>query len=54
MFQLQITHKQCKHTKGVVDVIMSKFNNHKNIIKCAQNIGCIFDTGFNVWAVIMY
>ena len=48
------TNKQCKYTKGGVDVIMSKFNNPKNIIKCAQNIGCTFDTGFNVWAVITY
>ena len=37
-----------------VDVIMSKFNNPKNSIKCAQNIGCTFDTGLNVWAVITY
>ena len=35
-YRLQ-TNKQCKHSKGGVDVIMSKF---KNIIKCAQNIGC--------------
>ena len=33
------TYKQCKHSKGDVDVIMSKFNNPKNI-KCAQNKGC--------------
>ena len=46
--------KKSKHTKGGVDVIMSKFNNPKNIIKCAQNIGCTFYTGFNVWAVITY
>ena len=34
----QIT--QCKHTKGGVDLIMSKFNTPKNIIKCAQNKRC--------------
>ena len=33
------TIKQCKHSKGGVDVIMSEFNTQKNIIKCAQNIG---------------
>ena len=27
------TNKQCKHTKGGVHVVMSKFNNPKNIIK---------------------
>ena len=32
----QIT--QCKHSKGDVDVIMTKFNIPKNIIKCTQNI----------------
>ena len=41
LFELQIhTNKQRKQSKGGVDVIMSKFNNPKNIIKCAQNIGC--------------
>ena len=34
----QIT--QCKDSKGGVDIIMSKFNTPKYIIKCAQNIGC--------------
>ena len=34
------TNKQYKHFKGGVDVIMSKFNNPKNIVKCAQNIAC--------------
>ena len=34
----QIT--QCKHSKGGVDLIMSKLNTPKNIIRCAQNIGC--------------
>ena len=34
------TNKQCKHSKGGVDVILSKFNPPKNIIKCAQNTGC--------------
>ena len=29
-----------KHPKGGVDVIMSKFNTPKNIIKFAQNTGC--------------
>ena len=29
----------CKHSKGGEDIIMSKFNTPKNIIKCAQNIG---------------
>ena len=36
------TNKQCKHSKGGVDVIMSKFNNPKNIIKCAHNIVCTY------------
>ena len=31
LLELHIT--QCKHTKGGVDVIMSKFNTPKNIIK---------------------
>ena len=31
------TNKQCKHSKG--DIPMSKFNNPKNITKCAQSIG---------------
>ena len=34
------TNKQCKHSKGGLDVILSKFNNPKNTIKCAQNIVC--------------
>ena len=34
------TNKQCKHSKGDVDVIMSKFNTLKNIIKSKQNIEC--------------
>ena len=34
------TNKQCKQSEGGADVIMSKFNNPKSIIKCAQNIGC--------------
>ena len=41
-------------SKGGVDEIISKFNNPKNIIECAQNIGCTFDTGFDVWAVLTY
>ena len=28
------------HSNGGVDVIRSKFNNPKNIIKCTQNKGC--------------
>ena len=43
MFELH-TIKQCNHSKGGVDVIMSKFNTPKNIIKgiikYAQNIRC--------------
>ena len=39
MFELH-ANKQCKHSKGGVDVKMPKFNTPKNIIKCAQNIGC--------------
>ena len=31
----QIT--QCEHPKGGVDVIVSKLNTPKNIIKCTQN-----------------
>ena len=34
------TCKQCKHSKGGVDLIMSKFINPKNIIKSAQNVEC--------------
>ena len=33
------TIKQYKHSHGGVDLMMSKYNNPKNIIKCAQNIG---------------
>ena len=33
-------NKQCKHSKRGADIIMSKFNTPKNIIKCAQNMGC--------------
>ena len=39
MFELH-TNKQCKRSKGDAEVLMSKFNSPKNIIKCAQNIGC--------------
>ena len=39
MFELH-ANKQRKHSKCGVDVIMSKFNFPKNIMKCAQNIGC--------------
>ena len=35
MFELH-TNKQCKHSKGGVDIIMFKFNTTKNVIKCAQ------------------
>ena len=28
------------HSNGDVEVIISKFNNPKKIIKCAQTIGC--------------
>ena len=34
MFELHITH--CKHSKGGVDVIMSKFNNQKYHQMCTQ------------------
>ena len=39
MFELH-TNKQCKHSKNGVDVIMSKLDTPKNIIKCVQNIAC--------------
>ena len=35
----QITQR--KHSKGGVDILMSKFKTPKHIIKCAQNIGYI-------------
>ena len=35
---------QCKHSKGGVDVKLTKFNTRKNIIKCAQNIRCTCST----------
>ena len=34
------THILCKQSNSGVDVIMSKFNNSKNTIKCTQNTGC--------------
>ena len=34
---LELLITQCKHPKGGLVVIMSKFNTPKNIIKCTQN-----------------